>query len=118
MQRRVPSPVVVPDRLRPVLDLVAPLAERFVAAGKQVYIVGGTVRDALAGRPGGVAPGPEVDIDLTTDARPDEIEDLVREGSSAIWTQGKRFGTIGVMWQGRRFEITTHRAEAYDPDSR
>jgi poly(A) polymerase len=114
---------VVPERLRPVLDLTAPLAERFVAAGKKIYLVGGTVRDAIAGRPGGVDPSvsggeAEIDIDLTTDALPDEIEELVGRGAGAIWTQGKRFGTIGVMWEGRRLEITTHRAEAYDPESR
>jgi len=35
-----------------------------------------------------------------------------------VWTQGKRFGTIGAIRKGRRYEITTHRAEAYQPDSR
>ncbi|MHB8593753.1 MAG: CCA tRNA nucleotidyltransferase, partial [Acidimicrobiales bacterium] len=32
--------------------------------------------------------------------------------------QGKRFGTIGAAKGARTFEITTHRAEAYQPDSR
>jgi poly(A) polymerase len=114
---QVPSPVVVPERLRPVLEITKPLAERFIAAGKAVYLVGGSVRDAVVGRPGGAEDSESVDIDLTTDARPDEIESLVRD-AEAVWTQGKRFGTIGVLWQGRRIEITTHRAEAYDPDSR
>jgi poly(A) polymerase len=101
-----------------VLAVTEELADRFVAAGKSLYLVGGTVRDAIAGRPGNVAADGSEDIDLTTDARPDEIEALVRDGAGAIWTQGKRYGTIGVQWQGRRIEITTHRAEAYDPDSR
>jgi poly(A) polymerase len=114
----LPSPVVVPERLRPVLEVTAPLAERFAAAGKSLYLVGGSVRDAIAGRPGGADAGGSVDIDLTTDALPDEIETLVRDGAEAMWTQGKRFGTIGLSWRGRRIEITTHRAEAYDPDSR
>ena len=35
-----------------------------------------------------------------------------------MWTQGKRFGTIGCRRGGRTYEITTHRAEAYRPDSR
>jgi len=109
---------VVPERIRPIIDLTQPLADRFVAAGKSLFLVGGTVRDAIAGRPGGVVMDDSVDIDFTTDALPDEIEALVREGAQAIWTQGKRFGTIGVLWHGRRLEITTHRAEAYDPDSR
>lgn len=117
-QGPVLSPIVVPERLRPVLETTAPLAARFAAAGKKLYLVGGSVRDAIAGRPGGVSPDASVDIDLTTDALPEDVENLVREGSGAIWTQGKRFGTIGVLWQGRQIEITTHRSEAYDPDSR
>ena len=112
------SPGVVPERLRPVLDVTAPIAERFVAAGHRIYLVGGTVRDAIAGRPGGLEPDESVDIDLTTTARPDEIERLLRPAAEAVWTQGKRFGTIGALVNGRRFEITTHRAEAYDPESR
>jgi len=109
---------VVPERLRPVLEATAPIAERFAGAGERIYLVGGTVRDAIAGRPGGGEPDETVDIDLTTTARPDEIEALVRPLAEAVWTQGKRFGTIGALVGGRHFEITTHRAEAYDPDSR
>lgn len=100
------------------------IAERFVAAGRTLYLVGGSVRDAIAGRPGGeafeqppTATG-GVDIDLTTDATPDEIEAIVRPIADALWTQGKRFGTIGFHHRARRYEVTTHRAESYDPDSR
>ena len=104
---------MVPERLRPVLAEVAPLAERFVAAGFRVYLVGGTVRDLLLDRP-----LVDIDFDLTTDARPDDIEVVVRAWADAVWVQGKRFGTIGCRKDGRAFEITTHRAEAYRPDSR
>ncbi|MGA3352226.1 MAG: CCA tRNA nucleotidyltransferase [Acidimicrobiales bacterium] len=114
---RVP-PGGYPERLGPVLEATLPIAERFQAAGKRLYLVGGPVRDLIAGRPGGGEPGPEVDIDLTTDATPDEIETLVADLAQASWTQGKRFGTIGLLRAGRRFEITTHRAEAYVPESR
>jgi poly(A) polymerase len=38
--------------------------------------------------------------------------------ATSTWLQGKKFGTIGAMKKGRRFEITSHRAEAYSPDSR
>jgi poly(A) polymerase len=110
--------MVVPERLRPILEATRPIAERFQAAGKRIFLVGGPVRDGIAGRPGGVEPGLDVDIDLTTDATPDEIESLVSDLSDAMWNQGKRFGTIGLMRAGRRFEITTHRAEAYVADSR
>jgi poly(A) polymerase len=104
---------VIPERLQPVLDEVRPLAERFGAAGHRVYLVGGSVRDLLLGRDAA-----DIDFDLTTDARPDDIEALVRGWADAVWTQGKRFGTIGCKKGGREYEITTHRAEAYDPDSR
>jgi poly(A) polymerase len=104
---------VVPERLLPLLDELRPLAERFTAAGHRLYLVGGSVRDAILGRPLG-----EIDLDFTTDARPDETEAVIAGWADAIWTQGKRFGTVGAARQGRQYEITTHRAEAYSPDSR
>jgi poly(A) polymerase len=103
---------VVPERLAAVLAELAPVAERFEAAGHRVYLVGGTVRDFLLGRE------LDRDVDLTTDAHPDETEAIVRPLADAVWLQGKRFGTIGCRVAGRTLEITTHRAEAYRPDSR
>ena len=103
---------MIPDRLEPVLAELRPLADRFVAAGHAVYLVGGTVRDLLLGRP---IVG---DYDLTTDARPPEIKRLLGDWADAVWTQGERFGTIGARRGGRSYEITTHRAEAYHADSR
>lgn len=104
---------MIPERFAPLRDQAADLAERFAAAGKTLYLVGGVVRDALLDRV-----RQEDDLDFTTDALPDEIEALVRSEAEAVWLQGKRFGTVGCLWRGRRFEITTHRAEAYTPDSR
>ena len=104
---------MVPERFKPLLDETAWLADRFNAAGFRLYLVGGVVRDALLDRLG---PGP--DIDLTTDARPADIKGLIRDAADAVWSQGERFGTIGLEKDGRTFEITTHRAEAYVPDSR
>ncbi len=103
---------MIPDRLEPVLAELRPLADRFVAAGHSVYLVGGTVRDLLLGRP---IVG---DYDLTTDARPPEIKRLIGDWADAVWTQGERFGTIGARKGDRSYEITTHRAEAYHADSR
>jgi poly(A) polymerase len=104
---------VVPERLKPLLDSVRPLAERFDAAGHRLYLVGGVLRDAVLGRS-----IDDRDLDFTTDARPDQTESLVSEWADAVWTQGKRFGTIGFQKDGRRYEVTTHRGEAYRPDSR
>ena len=82
---------MVPERLRPLLDEVRPLAERFAAAGHRLYLVGGVVRDAVLGRD-----VDDRDLDFTTDARPDDIEVLLSRWGDAVWTQGKRFGTIGA----------------------
>ena len=58
------------------------------------------------------------DVDLTTDALPEDIRAIVAPMASAVWEQGARFGTIGCKIDGRLYEITTHRAEAYTTDSR
>jgi poly(A) polymerase len=75
--------------------------------------VGGTVRDLLLDRATG-----ELDFDLTTDALPEQTKKLVSGWADAVWTAGERFGTISLQKDGRTYEITTHRAEAYSPDSR
>jgi poly(A) polymerase len=104
---------VIPERLRGLLTETAPAAERFAARGHRLFLVGGVVRDAIVGR---LSDG--ADLDMTTDARPDAIEDAVRGWADAVWTQGREFGTIGFRYGGRDYEVTTHRAEAYHPDSR
>ncbi len=104
---------MVPERIRPVLDEVAPLAEAFADAGHRLYLVGGIIRDLFAGLQLDLA-----DVDLTTDAEPRETVGIVGPWADAVWTQGERFGTIGVKKGDRQFEITTHRAEAYRDDSR
>jgi len=108
---------VVPERFAPILAELAPLTERFAAAGKRLYLVGGTVRDLLIGR-GDATNVDAFDFDATTDARPEETKKIVSGWADAVWTQGERFGTIGAKKNGRVYEITTHRAEAYSPDSR
>lgn len=106
---------MIPERFGPVLAELAPLAERFAASGHRLYLVGGTVRDLLMGRN---VEEIERDYDATTDALPGEIKRLLNGWADAIWTQGERFGTIGAKKGDRVYEITTHRAEAYNPDSR
>jgi poly(A) polymerase len=92
--------------------VLAGLARRFAGAGKQLYLVGGSVRDELLGRP-------HSDLDLTTDAIPTEIKDIVRRAHpDAIYTVGERFGTVGVVFGESHLEITTYRTEQYEVDSR
>ncbi len=107
---------MIPARFRPILDEVAPLGRRFADAGHRLYLVGGVVRDLLAGRE--LGDSATVDLDFTTDASPAQTKKLLRDRAGALWTQGERFGTIGAKLDGRSIEITTHRGEAYRPDSR
>ncbi|MGH9164873.1 MAG: CCA tRNA nucleotidyltransferase [Acidimicrobiales bacterium] len=104
---------MIPERLRLLVEESAWVADRFQAAGHRLYLVGGVVRDAFLGRL-----GPQSDLDFTTDAPPGVIKALVADGADAVWTQGERFGTIGCSRAGRDYEITTHRAEVYTPESR
>lgn len=105
---------MIPERFSPLLERARPVAERFAAAGFELYLVGGVVRDGLVDRLGDIS-----DLDYTTNARPDEIEACIRgDFADAVWTQGKRFGTIGFLLGDVRHEVTTYRAEAYSPDSR
>ena len=107
-----------PERLRPLVEATTGLSDRFVSAGHSLYLVGGSVRDAIVSDAGADASERDGDLDFTTDARPDTIETLVSGWADAVWTQGKRFGTIGCRRGDQIYEITTHRAEVYRPDSR
>ena len=96
-----------------MLAEVAPLGELFRAQHKKLFLVGGSVRDLLIDRA-----TTELDFDFTTDARPEEIKSIITGWADAIWTPGERFGTISAQKGARTYEITTHRAEAYSPESR
>ncbi len=109
---------VFPERLRPLVEATTGLSERFAAADHSLFLVGGSVRDAIIAEPDAVVAPDQRDLDFTTDARPDAIERLVSGWADAVWTQGKRFGTIGCRRGDQVYEITTHRAEVYRPDSR
>ena len=102
------------EHLAVVVEEVRPLAARFAAAGHRLYLVGGIVRDLWLDR----APRDHLDLDLTTDALPDQIKRLLAPVADALWLQGERFGTVGARIGDRPYEITTHRAEIYRDDSR
>ncbi|WP_030465640.1 CCA tRNA nucleotidyltransferase [Lentzea aerocolonigenes] len=90
-----------------ITPVVAELAARFTAEGKRLYLVGGSVRDAVLGRPTN-------DFDFTTDARPAEIQQLLSGWADAQWDTGIAFGTVGASKKGEIIEITTFRADVYD----
>ncbi|WP_007025269.1 CCA tRNA nucleotidyltransferase [Saccharomonospora iraqiensis] len=91
-------------RVSPIAD---DLAARFGAAGHRLYLVGGSVRDALLGRL-------STDLDFTTDARPEQVQRLVAGWAEAVWDTGIDFGTVGAAKNGTTLEITTFRADSYD----
>ena len=88
------------------------LGSAFDAAGHELFLVGGSVRDAVLGRLN------SPDLDFTTDARPDQVQQAVRGWADAIWDTGIEYGTVGVGKDGYRLEITTFRADRYDQVSR
>ncbi len=95
-------------RIAPVVDELGAL---FTAAGEQLALVGGPVRDAMLGRL-------HHDLDLTTSAHPDVTERLLAGWADAVWDLGKAFGTIGARKGPWQIEVTTYRTEAYASDSR
>jgi poly(A) polymerase len=97
-----------------VLAEAAPVGQRFVAAGHRVFLVGGIVRDLWLDRRADA----HIDLDLTTDALPEQTKNIVGPLADSMWLQGERFGTIGAQIAGRPYEITTHRAESYAAHSR
>ncbi|MBJ8346460.1 CCA tRNA nucleotidyltransferase [Antrihabitans sp. YC2-6] len=98
--------------LRGMSDVLTPLGELFAANGHELYLVGGSVRDAVLGRLG-------EDLDFTTDARPEVVQELLRGWADALWdTGGLAFGTVSASKGSHQVEITTYRTDAYDRVSR
>ena len=91
--------------------LFGKLGNLFGAAGFELALVGGPVRDAFLGRVTN-------DLDFTTDATPDQILAVLKGNVDATWDIGRDFGTIGARIGDTHIEITTYRAEKYDPVSR
>ncbi|HEV8560962.1 MAG TPA: CCA tRNA nucleotidyltransferase [Actinophytocola sp.] len=98
------------EQLR-ISPVAGELAGRFAAAGHRLYLVGGSVRDALLGRLGN-------DLDFTTDARPEQVQPILARWTDAVWDIGIAFGTIGASKDGVTVEVTTFRADFYDRVSR
>ena len=110
-----PSPVdgagLALDGLVRVPTVADELGRRFAAAGHELHLVGGWVRDAVLGRDGG-------DLDFTTDARPEQTLAVVDGWADGTWDLGVAFGTVGVVRHGVAMEITTFRSDVYDGKSR
>lgn len=111
LQRRAVG--VVSELTEPVLEL----GRLFDAAGHELALVGGPVRDAFLGRMSS-------DLDFATSATPDETEAILAKWGTATWDMGREFGTIGARRAGRGgaadviVEVTTYRSDVYDAGSR
>ena len=79
--------------------------------GYQAYFVGGMVRDMLLNRTSD-------NIDIATDATPDEVERILKKAGYKPKEVGKKFGTILVIDNSMVVEITTFRAEGRYSDNR
>ncbi|PJJ65311.1 CCA tRNA nucleotidyltransferase [Compostimonas suwonensis] len=101
------------ERLRELAasPVVSRVARAFDDAGYELALVGGPVRDAFLGHR-------SVDLDFTTDARPDDILRVLAPIADSHWEIGREFGTIGAQFSGETVEITTYRADSYDGRSR
>lgn len=90
---------------------VIELGQRFSTAGYELALVGGPVRDMFLG-------SQVTDLDFTTDAKPEQIQEILTGWAHAQWDIGAAFGTIGARYGDWIVEITTYRDEKYDPESR
>ncbi len=94
-----------------VYPVAEELADRIGAAGHELYLVGGTVRDTLLG-------STQHDLDFATSAPPEETERVLRGWADHVWLTGARFGTVSALKDGRQLEITTFRSDRYLEGSR
>jgi poly(A) polymerase len=94
-----------------IAPVINELGERFRDRKHELALVGGPVRDALLGRR-------NLDLDFTTSARPDDIEQAVHGWADAVWDVGREYGTIACRKGDWTLEITTYRADTYEASSR
>ena len=111
---------LTPDQRRAAADLlrgqVAPIAELarlFTDHGHDLAIVGGMVRDVFLRRT-----RPDVEYDLATDARPEQVRQITARWADKVWETGIEFGTLGLRRGDTICEITTYRSDEYQPGSR
>jgi poly(A) polymerase len=105
---------VIPDRLEFLNDPDLPpgqLGRLFAEAGEEIYLVGGSVRDALLGRDLG-------DFDFATGARPEKVTQILTGWADVVYQVGAAFGTVAAQKAGHVVEVTTFRSEVYRDDSR
>lgn len=109
---------VIPKRLEFLVSADLPPAQLhdvFAGAGHQLYLVGGSVRDAFLERG---LDDYTYDFDFATDARPDRIARLLEDWGDVVYSLGATFGTIAAVKGRWTVEVTTFRNEVYRDESR
>jgi tRNA nucleotidyltransferase/poly(A) polymerase len=82
------------------------LSDIFKSSGKDFYLVGGSVRDALLGKT-------PKDFDVTTNATPDEVEEILKAYPEyRVLELGRAFGIVKIITpEGNDYEIATFRTD-------
>ncbi|WP_163534478.1 CCA tRNA nucleotidyltransferase [Helicobacter suis] len=88
--------LTLPHALLELLDLIE-------QGGFEAVVVGGSVRDLLLNKK-------PKDYDLATNATPEQLLTLLQPKMQTSLV-GLKFGTLGVLYKGQFFEITTYRLE-------
>ena len=83
------------------------IAKRYRDEGYQCYLVGGAVRDLILKRP-------LTDFDIATDAFPQEVRQLFER----VFPTGIKHGTVTVLFNKDKFEVTTFRSDGVYTDGR
>lgn len=90
----------------PLPDDVLNIAQEFISAGKDIYVVGGAIRDFLQGKK-------PKDFDLVTNALPEESKKILSPKFRVSDEQGKNFGVIRVFTEAEPegYEIASYRKD-------
>jgi tRNA nucleotidyltransferase/poly(A) polymerase len=100
LEKNIPFKIDLPDDIYQI-------KEEFDKAGKKLYVVGGAVRDFYLGKK-------PHDIDLVTDAQPEESKKILKDKFYVSDEQGKSFGVLRIYTKTgpkEGYELATFRKD-------
>jgi len=100
-EKRIPMNIEIPDDIRKIEQV-------FKSNGKKLFVVGGSIRDAILGKE-------PKDWDLATDAVPDDVIRMLKMQSfvTNVIETGKAFGVINALTVNDEYEIATFRKDIF-----